>query len=67
MNERPRRRAVQLSEIDQRRLERGETPTWLDPTGEPELSGGPEETDPQLSNDQRLLGDVPPHWSPKGD
>lgn len=68
MTERGRRRVIQLNAVDRRRMERGEPPSWLEPSGEPSLSGsvgtdsGADEE--QLTNDQRLLEDVPPHWSP---
>lgn len=63
----PRRRAVKLSDVDEERLRRGDTPTWLEPA---RLSEAPE-TRPASSaglspDERRLLEDVPPHWSPPG-
>lgn len=56
---RRRRRVVRVSEADQKRIEKGLPPTWLEPRGDSE------ESQFRDSNDARLLGDVPPHWGTK--
>ncbi len=58
-----RRRAVLINDVDQKRLEEGKTPSWL------EVSEHPRTEDSSLpgelsARDRRLLEDVPPHWSP---
>lgn len=62
---RPRRRAVRVSEVDRRLIEKGLPPSW-------EATSGPVDTDADgdgegrpLSNDARLLDNVPPHAQPR--
>lgn len=66
---RPRRRAVHISEVDQRLIDKGLPPSWEEPpvgaledaqqggvSSVPGGAGGPD------SNDARLQAEVPPHW-----
>lgn len=61
---RARRRAVHLSEVDRKRLDRGEVPTWLDPEGEPRVDDAPGGAG-EGGNDQRILAELPPHFLPR--
>lgn len=65
---RKRRRAVHVSDVDRRRLERGLDPAWVEKSEvgaeyfagpDPESAGS---FDGAASNDKRLREDVPPHW-----
>ncbi len=55
MTKKPRRRVVKLSSVDEDRLKKGLSPSWLDPKGD--------SSEPQFfeTNDQWLQENVPPH------
>nr|WP_253953995.1 toxin [Schaalia sp. 19OD2882] len=58
---RPRRRAVHVSEVDQRLLDKGLPPSWEE--GPSPLDEGGEASPVEgVGNDARLVAEVPPHW-----
>ncbi len=65
--ERPRRRrAVMVSEVDKRLIAAGLPPSWEEPVSDRDLRDADAgEGGGNVSNDKRLLEDVPPHAQPR--
>ncbi|MDO4258993.1 MAG: toxin [Actinomycetaceae bacterium] len=64
MTPKKRRRAIYINEVDRSRLERGIPPSWEEKSDHDDhLTDDGALVDDGDSNDQRLLGEVPPHWS----
>ena len=61
------RRAVRVSDVDRRLIERGLPPSWEEKVDEADVAP-PQDVDPDRgdgANDRRLLDNVPPHSQPR--
>lgn len=62
---RPRRRAVLVSEVDRRLIEKGLPPSWEETVGPVDTDADEGGEGHPRSNDFRLLDNVPPHAQPR--